>query len=118
MASLAKPGEQITGIVDGQIVPATETPLLTSASTPGLASCWKSAMPAAGETCPGDGIASMSASSPRASSVFASRAPVALKITWDEPEASASSLAASRDALLHIAVQVRSNRRRARSRAA
>ena len=34
MASLAKPGEQITGIVDGQIVPATETPLLTSASTP------------------------------------------------------------------------------------
>ena len=33
MASLAKPGEQITGIVDGQIVPAMETPLLTSAST-------------------------------------------------------------------------------------
>ena len=27
MASLAKPGEQITGIVDGQIVPAMETPL-------------------------------------------------------------------------------------------
>lgn len=34
MGSLAKPGEQITGIVDGQIVPAMETPLLTSASTP------------------------------------------------------------------------------------
>lgn len=34
MASLVKPREQITGIVSGQIVPATETPLLTSASTP------------------------------------------------------------------------------------
>ena len=34
MASLAKPREQITGIVSGQIVPATDTPLLTSASTP------------------------------------------------------------------------------------
>jgi len=34
MASLAKPREQITGIVGGQIVPATDTPLLTSASTP------------------------------------------------------------------------------------
>ena len=33
MASLAKPMEQITGIVGGQIVPATDTPLLTSAST-------------------------------------------------------------------------------------
>ena len=32
MASLAKPGEQITGIVVEQIVPAMETPLLTSAS--------------------------------------------------------------------------------------
>ncbi|MGH6825689.1 hypothetical protein [Methyloceanibacter sp.] len=29
-----KPREQITGIVGGQIVPATDTPLLTSASTP------------------------------------------------------------------------------------
>lgn len=34
MASLTTPREQITGIVGGQIVPATETPLLTSASTP------------------------------------------------------------------------------------
>jgi hypothetical protein len=34
MASLAKPSEQITGIVGGQIVPATNTPLLSSASTP------------------------------------------------------------------------------------
>lgn len=34
MVNLAKPREQITGIVGGQIVPATETPLLTSASTP------------------------------------------------------------------------------------
>lgn len=34
MVSLAKPREQITGIVGGQIVPATDTPLLTSASTP------------------------------------------------------------------------------------
>ena len=34
MASLAKPMEQITGIVGGKIVPATDTPLLTSASTP------------------------------------------------------------------------------------
>ena len=34
MASLAKPREQITGIVGGQTVPATDTPLLTSASTP------------------------------------------------------------------------------------
>lgn len=34
MASLAKPREQITGIVGGQIVPATDTPLLSSASTP------------------------------------------------------------------------------------
>jgi AraC family transcriptional regulator len=34
MASLAKPREQITGIVGGQIVPATDTPLLTSAPTP------------------------------------------------------------------------------------
>jgi AraC family transcriptional regulator len=34
MASLAKPREQISGIVGGQIVPATDTPLLTSASTP------------------------------------------------------------------------------------
>ena len=32
MASLAKPGEQITGIVVEQIVPAMETPALTSAS--------------------------------------------------------------------------------------
>ncbi|HET7851834.1 MAG TPA: hypothetical protein VFK91_03695 [Methyloceanibacter sp.] len=34
MSSLAKPREQISGIVGGQIVPAMETPLLTSASTP------------------------------------------------------------------------------------
>jgi hypothetical protein len=34
MASLEKPREQITGIVGGQIVPATNTPLLSSASTP------------------------------------------------------------------------------------
>lgn len=34
MASPAKPRERISGIVGGQIVPATETPLLTSASTP------------------------------------------------------------------------------------
>jgi hypothetical protein len=34
MASLEKPREQITGIVGGQIVPATDTPLLSSASTP------------------------------------------------------------------------------------
>jgi len=34
MGSLAKPREQITGIVGGQIVPATDTPLLTSAPTP------------------------------------------------------------------------------------
>jgi AraC family transcriptional regulator len=34
MPSLEKPREQICGIVGGQIVPATETPLLTSASTP------------------------------------------------------------------------------------
>jgi hypothetical protein len=34
MASLEKPREQITGIVGGQIVPATNTPLLPSASTP------------------------------------------------------------------------------------
>jgi AraC family transcriptional regulator len=34
MASLAKPREQISGIVGGKIVPATDTPLLTSASTP------------------------------------------------------------------------------------
>jgi AraC family transcriptional regulator len=33
MAGLAKRREQITGIVGGQIVPATDTPLLTSAST-------------------------------------------------------------------------------------
>ena len=34
MAGLEKPKERITGIVGGQIVPATDTPLLTSASTP------------------------------------------------------------------------------------
>ncbi len=34
MASLDKPREQITGIVGGQIVPATNKPLLTSAYTP------------------------------------------------------------------------------------
>ena len=34
MVRLAKPREQITGIVGGKIVPATDTPLLTSASTP------------------------------------------------------------------------------------
>jgi hypothetical protein len=34
MAGLAKPREQISGIVGGKIVPATDAPLLTSASTP------------------------------------------------------------------------------------
>ena len=34
MASLAKPRQQISGIVGGQIVAATDDPLLTSASTP------------------------------------------------------------------------------------
>ena len=33
MANLEKPREQISGIVGGQIVPATDTPLLSSAST-------------------------------------------------------------------------------------
>jgi len=34
MSKSEKPRERISGIVGGQIVPATETPLLTSASTP------------------------------------------------------------------------------------
>jgi hypothetical protein len=34
MSKQKKPREQISGIVGGHIVPATETPLLTSASTP------------------------------------------------------------------------------------
>jgi AraC family transcriptional regulator len=34
MSSSERPREQISGIVGGQIVPATDTPLLTSASTP------------------------------------------------------------------------------------
>src|SRR6476620_376445 len=35
MSEQERPREQISGIVGGHIVPATETPLLTSASTPG-----------------------------------------------------------------------------------
>ena len=66
MASLAKPGEQITGIVDGQIVPAMETPLLTSASTPWFGFLLESTMPATDKTFCGDGIGRMSVSSPKA----------------------------------------------------
>ena len=66
MASLAKPREQISGIVGGKIVPATDTPLLTSASTPWFGFLLEKHNAGDRQDICGDGIGRMSVSSPKA----------------------------------------------------